>query len=447
MHACREDEEEGHLSSSTFGLFDSSPLPTFSNERMRPSSTREDTPWSVNLGAVPPLLLFLVLSTIISLFILYSPNPNRLHLDPNPNPRPHHLGKDEAHEDCDLSEGRWVPDTRGPPYTNWSCRTIPESKDCFMHGRRDRDFLNWWWKPDKCELPRLDPKAFLEMVRGKTMAFIGDSVARNHMESLLCLLSQEETPLDVYKDSEDRFRTWLFSEHDFTLKVLWSKFLVAGEETTINGTLSGTFELRVDRVDEKWASELPRFDYAVISSGHWFFRKMYVYDGPGLVGCVYCSDPNVTSFGPEQALRLAMRTSFGHIARCEGCKPGLVTVLRTFSPAHFENGEWNTGGTCNRTGPQEHGPESGVWQRQFRDTQVEEMNRARATLGGRGRRRFEVVDVTVAMTMRPDGHPGEFWSKWMKGYSDCVHWCLPGPIDVWSDFLMWTLRRSGGRGH
>ncbi|KAL2345115.1 hypothetical protein Fmac_006400 [Flemingia macrophylla] len=28
------------------------------------------------------------------------------------------------------------------------------------------------------------------MVRGKTMAFIGDSVARNHFDSLVCLLSQ-----------------------------------------------------------------------------------------------------------------------------------------------------------------------------------------------------------------------------------------------------------------
>ncbi|KAF3452080.1 hypothetical protein FNV43_RR08176 [Rhamnella rubrinervis] len=50
-------------------------------------------------------------------------------------------------------------------------------------------FLNWGWKPKECELPRFDPKAFLEMVCGKKMAFVGDSVSRNHMESLLGLLS------------------------------------------------------------------------------------------------------------------------------------------------------------------------------------------------------------------------------------------------------------------
>ena len=52
------------------------------------------------------------------------------------------------------------------------------------------DFLNWKWKPENCELPSFDAKRFLEMSRGKKMAFVGDSVARNHIESLLCLLSQ-----------------------------------------------------------------------------------------------------------------------------------------------------------------------------------------------------------------------------------------------------------------
>ena len=52
------------------------------------------------------------------------------------------------------------------------------------------DFVNWRWKPDECELPRFDPTAFLHLLRGKKLAFIGDSVSRNHMESLLCILSQ-----------------------------------------------------------------------------------------------------------------------------------------------------------------------------------------------------------------------------------------------------------------
>ena len=94
-------------------------------------------------------------------------------------------------EKCDLFTGHWVPELRSSLlYSNSSCVTIPDSKNCFGHGRRDMDFLNWKWKPENCELPSFDAKRFLEMSRGKKMAFVGDSVARNHIESLLCLLSQ-----------------------------------------------------------------------------------------------------------------------------------------------------------------------------------------------------------------------------------------------------------------
>ncbi|PKI34339.1 hypothetical protein CRG98_045255 [Punica granatum] len=275
------------------------------------------------------------------------------------------------------------------------------------------------------------------------MAFIGDSLARNQMESLLCLLSQVDTPVDIYKDSENRFHTWRFADHDFTLKVFWSRFLVNGEEIVINGTLSSSFELHVDRVDEKWTSELPGVDYAIISSGHWFFRKIYVYDGSNLTGCVYCNEPNVNSFGPERALGLALRSSMNHIKNCKNCKSGLVTVLRMFSPAHFENGTWNTGGMCRRTSPytEREVTLDGTYL-QFWKVQLEEFERVRLASHGGDWRRFGVLDITRAMLMRPDGHVGEFsGNKWARAYSDCLHWCLPGPIDVWNEFLMSYLRK------
>jgi len=58
------------------------------------------------------------------------------------------------------------------------------------YGRPNMDFLKWRWKPDRCELPLFDPNQFLELMRGKTLAFVGDSLARNQMQSLMCLLSQ-----------------------------------------------------------------------------------------------------------------------------------------------------------------------------------------------------------------------------------------------------------------
>lgn len=95
-------------------------------------------------------------------------------------------------EECDLFNGRWVKEPKGPSYTNESCRTLPELKNCGKYGKED-GYLYWRWKPDDCELPRFDPKIFLAIVRGKKLAFVGDSLARNHMESILCLLSQVNT--------------------------------------------------------------------------------------------------------------------------------------------------------------------------------------------------------------------------------------------------------------
>ncbi|XP_062103399.1 xyloglucan O-acetyltransferase 4-like [Humulus lupulus] len=354
-----------------------------------------------------------------------------------------YFGKKEV-EKCDLFTGHWVPELRGSLYTNLSCKTIPESRNCFKNGRQDVGFLNWRWKPEKCELPRFDAKAFLEMVRGKKMAFVGDSLARNHVESLLCFLSQEEIPMEIYKDSEDRFQKWYFTSHDFTLMIMWTKFFVAADEIMVNGTSSGTYDLQLDKVENTWADFLPELDYAIISSGHWFFRVMYLHQANNLIGCVYCNKPNMTQHKSSFAIRMAFRTAFDYINSCKNCT-GLVTLTRTYSPSHFENGFWNTGGNCNRTSPLSEGEiDLGGFEWEIRKFQMEEIERARE-IGEKQGKKFGVVDVTRAMLMRADGHPGSHWdNKWIKGCNDCTHWCMPGPVDHWNDFLMAALRKESG---
>lgn len=97
------------------------------------------------------------------------------------------------HEKCDIFSGEWIPNPDAPYYTNTTCWAIHEHQNCMKYGRPDSEFMKWRWKPDSCELPIFNPYQFLEIVRGKSLAFVGDSVGRNQMQSLMCMLSRVRT--------------------------------------------------------------------------------------------------------------------------------------------------------------------------------------------------------------------------------------------------------------
>ena len=93
-------------------------------------------------------------------------------------------------EKCDLFVGNWVQDLSGPVYTNESCRVIEPHQNCMKNGRPDSGYLYWRWSPRDCVLPKFNPRKFLKFMRNKSMSFIGDSISRNQVQSLLCILSK-----------------------------------------------------------------------------------------------------------------------------------------------------------------------------------------------------------------------------------------------------------------
>ncbi|KAF3443224.1 hypothetical protein FNV43_RR12906 [Rhamnella rubrinervis] len=68
-------------------------------------------------------------------------------------------------------------------------------------GRPDSEYLKWRWKPTNCELTLFNLVQFLELVRGKSMAFVGDSLGKNQIQSLLCVLDTLEDGSLVHKYS------------------------------------------------------------------------------------------------------------------------------------------------------------------------------------------------------------------------------------------------------
>ncbi|PWA71701.1 PMR5 N-terminal domain, PC-Esterase [Artemisia annua] len=300
--------------------------------------------------------------------------------------------------------------------------------------------MKWRWKPNECDLPIFNPYQFLEIVRDKSLAFIGDSVGGNHMQSLICLLAMVEIPINVSPTKEGRFARWKFASYNFTVASFWSPYLIKYNQPEGNAH-TVVFNLYLDEIDEKWTNSIDDFSYLVINAGHWFTRASLYHENRQVIGCKYCQKENITDYPMTFGYRRALRTAFKGIMSRENFKG--VTLLRTFAPMHFEGGNWNEAGDCIRKKPFKNneirleGSNLELYLAQMEELKWAENKAKEVGL------KLRIMDITQAMLLRPDGHPSKYghWpNQTVPMYNDCVHWCLPGPIDTWSEFLLYMLK-------
>ncbi|KAL3624405.1 PMR5 N terminal Domain [Castilleja foliolosa] len=362
-----------------------------------------------------------------------------------------HFGNLDVHHTsdngkCNLFIGDWVPDANGPRYTNSTCQTIEGPQNCMTNGRPDFDYVNWRWKPRDCDLPKFDAKKFLKMMRHKSLAFIGDSIMRNHVQSLLCMLSGVEQATDIYHDEPYKNRKWSFRSHNFTVSLVWSPYLT--KATTFeddNGASTGLTQLHLDELDPTWTNQYANHDYLIIAGGKWFLKSGLYYENKTLTGCHNCHNPNITQLGFAYAYEKALNTTLKFITASKQHKP--FVLFRSTAPDHFENGEWNTGGYCNRTSPFRYGEiEINDTDEIMRRVELGEFEKAEEKASENGVK-MKLFDAMFVSLLRPDGHPGVYRQfhpydgkdENVKVQNDCLHWCLPGPIDSWNDLVMEML--------
>ncbi|KAK3007299.1 hypothetical protein RJ639_016281 [Escallonia herrerae] len=352
-------------------------------------------------------------------------------------------GESYGIDKCDIFSGEWVPNLEAPYYTNTTCWAIQEHQNCMKYGRPDTGFMKWRWKPHGCDLPVFDPHHFLELMRGKSLAFVGDSVARNHMQSLICLLSRVVYPVDVSDTSDENFKRWEYRSYNFTIVKFWSPYLVRTQMTNPNDT-TRPFNLFLDEYDKSWTTQIENFDYVIISAFHWFARPSVFYVNRRVIGCLYCPETNIAHKSAIFSYRRALRTAFRAINSLKRYRG--VTFVRTFAPSHFEGGPWDKGGDCARKRPFMsneivlEGENLKLYEIQVGEHKIAEKTGRRRGL------KFRLMDLTQAMWLRPDGHPSKYGHWPVENVvvaNDCVHWCLPGPIDTWNDFLLEMLKREG----
>ncbi|XP_061953410.1 protein YLS7 [Populus nigra] len=351
---------------------------------------------------------------------------------------------------CDLDQGSWFYDSLGPLYTNNTCPVLTQMQNCQGNGRPDKEYENWRWKPSQCDLPRFNAKKFLELMRGKTIAFIGDSVARNQMESMLCLLWQVEAPKNR---GNKKMQRYFFRSTSTMVVRIWSSWLVHQTSESIDFAPKGVVKLHLDAPDEHFMEFIPNFDVIVLSSGHWFAKQsVYVLNNEIVGGQLWWPDRsrpmkinNVEAFG------ISVETILTSIATHPNFTG--LTILRTYSPDHYEGGAWNTGGSC--TGKEKPLAPGELVENGFTEImhkkQITGFDRAinKAT----NKSKLKLMDITESFGYRHDGHPGPYRSPDPNKLTkrgphgkpppqDCLHWCMPGPVDTWNELVLEIIRRD-----
>ncbi|CAM6113127.1 unnamed protein product [Calypogeia fissa] len=361
---------------------------------------------------------------------------------------------DHSEGECDLTVGKCVRDPAGPLYRFDQCMVLSGPQNCQKNGRPDHGYESYKWEPDHCSLPRFDAIAFLEMMRGKTLAIIGDSLARNQMESLMCILLQVT---EARSKGGRGIHKWYFKSYDFTLIRMWSSWLVrTGGDFPPSEVPEGMTKLNLTELDD-YAYHLPSFDVTILSSGHWWVRKTaYFMNGEMLGGMGFKWLPSYgeMKLSNSRAFEIALNTPLHKVGSYPGYKG--LTILRTYTPDHYHGGSWDTGGSCTgETKPYED-PPNNVFNEMMRDKQVKafEFNtqNSRGGIMPNGSK-MRLLDIYKILNYRGDGHPGPYrntdpnkrTTRDAKGHpppQDCLHWCMPGPIDSVNELLFHLLREE-----
>ncbi|KAL8170275.1 hypothetical protein V2J09_022079 [Rumex salicifolius] len=341
----------------------------------------------------------------------------------------------EKKQPCHYAQGKWVADDRRPFYSGSSCKQwLSAMWACRLTQRTDFSYEKFRWQPLDCEMEEFTASKFLERMRHKTLAFIGDSLGRQQFQSLMCMLTGGEQRNDVVNVGWDyglvkgrhavRPDGWAhrFPSTNTTVLFYWSACLCDLEPLKKSDPHT-EYAMHLDRPPAFLRRFINRFDVLVLNTGHHWNRGkiegnkwvMYVGGAP---------NTNKKIADMSGAKNLTAHSIIKWVDSQLHHYPNLKPFFRSMSPRHFFNGDWNTGGTCDNTNPLSKGKD--VLQKESSDTVS-----ANAVKGTK----VKFLDITAISNLRDEAHISRYSIKHTPGLQDCLHWCLPGIPDTWNELL------------
>ncbi|KAL3625291.1 hypothetical protein CASFOL_030745 [Castilleja foliolosa] len=344
--------------------------------------------------------------------------------------KPSNLSAITGKKECNYAKGKWVLDDNRPLYSGFGCKQWLSSMwACRLTQRTDFEYEKLRWQPKGCKRDDFTGSKFLERMQDKTLAFVGDSLGRQQFQSLMCMVTGgEERPdvLDVgYEYGLVKARgavrpdgwAYRFPTTNTTILYYWSASLCDLEPIDSSTNIA----MHLDRPPSFLRRFLPKFHILVLNTGHHWNRGklnanrwiMYVNGVP---------NRNRKTLDIAGAKNFTVYSIVKWVDSQLPLYPGLKAFLRSISPRHFFNGDWNTGGTCDDTTPR--GKEV-----------VEDESSDPLAAGAVRGTNVKYLDITGLSELRDEGHISRYSIKATPGVQDCLHWCMPGIPDTWNEIL------------
>ncbi|KAL6838832.1 hypothetical protein ACP4OV_031546 [Aristida adscensionis] len=343
-----------------------------------------------------------------------------------------HRASAAARASCDVfaAGGSWVVDESYPLYDAARCPFIRDEFACGRFDRPDKAYLNYRWQPaPPCSLPRFDGMALLRMWGGKKVMFVGDSLALNQYESLLCMLHAAApgalTTVSPASGKIDPTTTVRFEEYNVTLLYYVTHYLV-----DIANDKAGHRILKLDSIEQarSWLGA----DVLVFDTWHWWSRT-----GPTQPwDYIQVGDTVMKDMDRTQAFTRALHT-WATWVDANLLHTATKVFFQGISPSHYRGQDW--GASAKATCMGETQPLNGT--ASYPGGPIPQQAVLRSVLAGMAKPVY-LLDFTYLSQLRKDAHP----SKYNGGIfgEDCTHWCVAGLPDTWN-VLFYAALTGGGQ--